>query len=139
MKIEILIPSLAELFQNGCPVQLALKGKSWFKSQLGNYAKEKGIYILYHQGVVKYIGKTDGPSMSFGMRLRREFQESASQGKHIYPKLAQLSSEYPIMAYFLTLSDVKKHILVSGGILTNENLNVIFEQVLIQVYKPEFQ
>lgn len=139
MKIDIEVPSLPELFQNGVPVHLAPKGIQWRTNQLGKFAKEKGVYLIYHEGVVKYIGKTDGPSMSYGMRLRREFQEGASQGRHIYPKLAQLSSSHPIMVYFCTLNDVRKYVTSTEGEIGDNNRNAIFEQVLIQIYSPEFQ
>src|ERR1035437_9798975 len=64
--------------------------------------KDGDVTIARHYGgSIKYVGKSGSPSMSYGMRLRREFQETASGGKHIYPKLALLS--------------VPPDIMVSGG------------------------
>ena len=137
--IKIEVPSLAELLQNGVEVKVAPQGIKWSDQQFLEYAKEKGVYIIYHGGAVKYIGKTDGPSMYFAKRLRREFSESASQNKHNYPKLRNLVTPPPIMVYFITSKEIRKLITSQSVELSDENRNAIFEQVLIQVYKPEFQ
>ena len=71
---------------------IAIKGVTWKASCLGECAKENGVYIIHHGGSIVYVGKTGSPTMSYGDRLRREFQEGASSGRHIFPKLAALST-----------------------------------------------
>ena len=79
--IEIDLPEREEIIQSGCPVPIARRGERWNSSCLGAMSKEKGVYVIHHNETVIYVGKTDGRSMGFGMRLRREFQENAAQGK----------------------------------------------------------
>ena len=55
------------------------------------------MYVIHHAGVIKYVGNTNGPTISSGERLRRQFQQGASSGKHNYPKLAWLPSPPDIM------------------------------------------
>jgi hypothetical protein len=64
---------------------------AWTESCLSESAKLTGVYVIHHGGSIKYVGKTGSPSMSYGMRLRREFQETASSGKDIYLELALLA------------------------------------------------
>jgi hypothetical protein len=47
--------------------------------------------MIHHAGAIKYVGKTDAPTMSYGTRLRREFAESTSSRRHNYPKLVLLA------------------------------------------------
>lgn len=97
------------------------------------------MYIIHHAGKVKYVGKTDRASMSFGMRRRREFQESASGGRHIFPKLAALSVPPDLGVSLLPASAIRRLVTLTGTALTDAQLIPIYEAVLIQVYKPEFQ
>lgn len=101
MRLTIDIPDPQEAMSHACLVPLAKRGISWRASCLGENAKETGVYVIHHAGSIKYVGKTDAPTMSFAMRLRREFQEAAS-GKHIHPKLALLSTPPEIMASFFS-------------------------------------
>ena len=80
MKIEVNIPSKDEVLANGLEIHLAPKGESWLESSLGPHAKHQGVYVIHHAGVVKYVGKTDGQSMTFAVRLRRALQETAAHG-----------------------------------------------------------
>lgn len=98
-----------------------------------------GVYVIHHAGDIKYVGKTNGPAMSLGMRLRREFQESASGGKHIYPKLASLVAPPSIMVSFFPAAAIQELIQVSGMKLGSVQIIEIFEAVLIQAYEPAFQ
>ena len=77
--------------------------------------------------------------MTFGMRLRREFQESASQRKHIYPKLERLTVPPPIKVYILPTGEVRELVRASDTTLTDIQCIEILECALIQVFKPEFQ
>lgn len=139
VKIEVEIPGKDKVLAGGYSVPLARKGDTWSGKSLGHYAKDKGVYIIHHAGTVKYVGKTDRPSMSFGMRLRREFQETASQRRHIYPKLEALKVPPEIKVYFFTSEEIRG--LVSGTSipLTDMQRIAIFETALVQVYEPEFQ
>jgi hypothetical protein len=77
--------------------------------------------------------------MSFGMRLRREFQESASGGKHIYPKLASLVDPPAIMVSLFSAADIDGFVRSSDLKLNVYQAIDIFEAVLIQAYQPDFQ
>ncbi len=139
MRLEIEIPPKEQVMADGCPVALALKGGSWSQSCLGSKAKEIGVYVIHHGGTVKYVGKTNGPSMSFGVRLRREFQESASRGEHLYPQLITLTQPPPIMVSLFAATDIKKLVRVVGASLSDHQSIEIFEAVLIHLYQPDFQ
>ena len=139
MKVHITVPSEDQLLSHSVVVKIALKGQSWSQDQLGEYAKRQGIYVIHHRERIIYIGKTDGSTMTFGMRLRREFQETASQGKHIYPKLASLAIPPDIRVSFLTLPQI--HHLVDSEETTIDDIakTGILEQTLICIYNPELQ
>lgn len=139
MKVHIQVPANEELLTRGLIVRCAPKGYPWSEGQLGKYAKSKGVYIIHHASSIIYVGKTDSPTMTFGMRLRREFQETASARRHIYPKLEQLATPPEILVSFLTLPEVQE--LVQGEEVTLDAYVkiAILEQTLIGVYKPEFQ
>ena len=104
--IQIHIPSVIEITQEGIPIHLARRGESWSQAQLKEFTRKQGVYVLHQSGTVLYVGKTDGPTMTFGVRLRREFQETASGGRHIYPKLIQLPSD-PIRVSFVPLERIQ--------------------------------
>ncbi len=125
--------------KGGYSVPLARKGDTWSEESLGQFAKDQGVYVIHHDGVVKYVGKTDGPSMSFGMRLRREFQETASQRRHIYPKLEALKVPPDIKGYFFPAERIRSLVSADVTTMTDTQRIEIFEVVLAQVYKPEFQ
>lgn len=139
MKLDIAVLPQSELLSPACSVRIARRGESWSESCLGSGAKDQGVYVIHHAGKIKYVGKTDGASMSFGARLRREFQESASGGRHIFPKLAALSVPPDISVCLLSADAVRKLISVEGMALTDAQLIPIYEAVLIQAYRPEFQ
>ena len=120
-------------------MKLAPKGKSWSEKQLADNAKNQGVYILVRGRQILYVGKTDGPSMTFGVRLRREFQESAAQGKHVYKKLTQPSTDAEISVAFLPTSEVQELVQCEGFCLNHQGKIAILEQALIQSYQPEFQ
>jgi hypothetical protein len=139
MEVEVRVPEKGEALAQGLIVPLARKGTRWAAASLGSHEKDQGVYVVHHDGEVKYVGKTDGPSMYFGMRLRREFQETASQRRHIYPKLEALEVPPDIMVSLFPVEVIRNFIFVDGIGLTDHGLIAIFEAVLIQAYKPEFQ
>jgi hypothetical protein len=139
MRVETEIPPKEQVIRDGCPVILSRKGIKWTESRLGKMAKEMGVYVIHHGGNIKYVGKTGSPSMSFGMRLRREFQQSASAGKHIYPKLASLTVPPEIMVSFFPSATVEKLVRASGMDLGTLGAIEILETILIQAYHPDFQ
>jgi len=139
MKIEIKIPPREMILSGGKVVCLATRGKSWSERQLGDYAKDTGVYVIHHAGSVKYVGKTNRPSMSFGMRLRREFQEKASQRRHIYPKLEKLTVPPPIYVFFFGMRDVCNLVKTEDAKIDDVGKIEIFEQALLHSLKPEWQ
>lgn len=128
-----------QILKSARPVPIARRGESWSEACLGPEAKNQGVYVIFHGDKVIYIGKTDGPSMSFGMKLRREFQETASGGRHIYPKLAALATPPIIQASMLSTHEIRKLVSLNGLALTDADLIPPCEAVLIAAYKPIFQ
>jgi hypothetical protein len=139
MRLTIDIPEPQEAISHACPVPLAARGVRWSESCLGQNAKETGVYVIHHSGLIKYVGKTDGPSMSYGMRLRREFQETASSGKHNYPKLALLSMPPEIMVSVFSSKVIDALVKAEGFTLNPWGRVEVFEVALIHAYDPEFQ
>ncbi len=139
MQIAFTVPQPQDLLKSACPVPIARRGGSWSETCLGSGAKNQGVYVIFHGDSVIYVGKTDGPSMSFGMRLRREFQETASGGRHIYPKLAALTVPPGIQVSMLSTSDIRKLVSINSLSLTDAELIPPCEANLIAAYKPRFQ
>lgn len=139
MTLTVTIPRIEEVLNAGVPVPVARKGQRWSGDCLGSHAKDRGVYVIHHSGHVKYVGKTDGPTMSFGMRLRREFQETAAKGRHIYPKLERLTVPPDIKVFFFAAGRVGDLVSPEGFLLKDTQTIAILETVLIQVWNPEFQ
>lgn len=139
MRLIVEIPDRQEATSHACPVPLAQRGVRWSESCLGQNAKEAGVYVIHHAGVIEYVGKTDAPTMSYGIRLRREFQETASSGKHNYPKLALLSVPPEIMVSFFPSKAIDSLVIAEGFELNAWGKVEVFETVLIHAYGPEFQ
>jgi len=139
MRLIIDIPEPKETMSQACAVPLATRGMRWSESCLGQSAKETGVYVIHHCGVIKYVGKTDAPTMSFGMRLRREFHETASSGKHNYPKLALLSVPPKIMVSFFPSKAIDALVKTEGLTIDTWGKVEVFEMALIHAYAPEFQ
>jgi hypothetical protein len=139
MRLTIDIPDPNDVVSKGCPVPLAPDGTRWSESCLGKNAKETGVYVIHHAGIIKYVGKTDSPSMSYGMRLRREFQESASSGKHNYPKLSLLRVPPDVMVSFFPATAINALVQAEGVTLDIVGKIQVFEIALAHAYDPEFQ
>lgn len=139
MKVEVHIPTREEVLASGVAVPIAREGESWSPKGLGSLKDEQGVYVIHHAGRVKYVGKTDGPSMTFGARLRREFQQTASQGRHIYPKLETLKTPPEIKVVFYTARSIRDLVSVTGTAFDDQQRTVIFEAALTQAYGPDFQ
>jgi hypothetical protein len=139
MKIEIALPDADEIITQGCPVPIARRNETWSATCLGSMKKERGVYVIHHAGRIKYVGKTDGPTMDFGTRLRREFQETASGNKHNYPKLNALIIPPTIMVHCFPGSVIKQRIKTDGKELSSFQLIGIFETAMIYHLDPEFQ
>jgi len=139
MRLTIDIPKSHDATSRCCPVPLAVRGVKWSALCLGQDAKETGVYVIHHAGVIKYVGKTDAPTMSFGMRLRREFQETASSGKHNYPKLALLTRPPDIMVSVFPSEAIDALVKAEGFTLNAWGKVEVFETALIHAYDPEFQ
>lgn len=139
MKLDLIIPSTEQVLTGGLSVPVARRGQRWSETCLGRYAKEQGVYVIHHAERVKYVGKTDGPTMSFGMRLRREFQENASEGRHIFPKLAGLRVPPDIKVFFFVSEEIRDLVVPTGLTLADTQRIAVLETALIQVWKPDFQ
>jgi len=139
MQIQFSVPPSQSLLTAALPVPIAKRGESWSEACLGPNKKNQGVYVIFHGEQVIYVGKTDGPSMSFGMRLRREFQETASSGRHIYPKLAALTTPPDIHVSMLSTLEIRKMVSLSDLVLSDADLIGPCETILIAAYKPAFQ
>jgi hypothetical protein len=106
--VKIEIPDKEQILTAGCEVVVAGLGGTWKESCLGQKAKERGVYVIHHRKNIVYVGKTNGPTMSFGMRLRREFQATAPAGWHIYPLLSSLTVPPSIMVSLFTADELRK-------------------------------
>lgn len=139
MKVYIEVPPREETLEKSVVVTLAPKGHSWSEKQLGEYSKQRGVCVLHQRGRAIYVGKTDGRKMTFGIRLRRECQETAAQGRHVYPKLVERRSKGDIAASFIPMSKIRTLVSGEGVVLDDIATTRILEQTLIQAYKPELQ
>jgi hypothetical protein len=139
MRLTIDIPDPQQAVSQACPVPLAIKGVTWKESCLGKQGKESGVYIIHHGGAIVYVGKTGSPGMSFGLRLRREFQQTASSDRHIYPKLASLTVPPDIMVSFFCSKDIDRLVNAEGITLNGFEKIEIFETAAIHAYLPGFQ
>jgi hypothetical protein len=137
--IEIDLPEANEIISQGCPVPIARKGEPWKASCLGAMSKRKGVYVLHHAGQIIYVGMTEKPSMDFGTRLRREFQESASQGRHIFGKLCLLPTPPAIMAHFYTHDEIRERMRFNGSIPRPDWMVALFEMAMISHLVPHLQ
>lgn len=140
MRIEIKIPPVEQVVQKGKIVKVAMKGKRWSQNQLGEYAWEKGVYIIHHNKKVKYVGTAFGRTteMTFGKRLRREFQETADKQKFIFPKLAKLCPPN-IKVTFFPLAKLREFVRAHGLKLNNYTRAILVERAMIRAYRPSFQ
>jgi hypothetical protein len=139
MKLEIEVPDAGEILKEGCIVPIARKNEKWSSACLGGMQKEKGVYVIHHAGKIMYVGKTDGPTMNFGTRLRRELQETASQNKHIYPRLSALPVPPDIIVHCFPLSVIKQMVKATDRELLSFQLIGMFETAMIYHLEPEFQ
>src|ERR1700721_2793476 len=76
--------------------------------------------------------------MSFGTPLRREFQQTASSDRHIYPELALLNVPPAIMVSFFSGKDIEKLVITEGMTLNSFEKIEIFESAAIHAYGPAF-
>ena len=78
--------------------------------------------------------------MSFGMRLRRHFQESAA-GEHTYPRFAAIGTPPAIQVSLFGLSEIKKFVILDKHIEEPWLTEIVplFESALIVALEPEFQ
>ena len=138
MTITIKLPNKEKVLRNSIDVKLASTGMKWSEIDLGDDRKKVGVYVIHHNNRIKYVGKTSGKKMSFGVRLRRHFQEKAA-GKHTYPRLESLHTPPSIQVSLFTLKEIKKYISCSIYEPRPADLIALFESALITSLKPEFQ
>lgn len=140
MSFSIEIPTFKAILQRGLPITLAPRGSSWSELSLGHARGEIGVYVIHHDGAIKYVGKTSGRKMSFGIRLRRHFQEAAA-GDHTYPRLAEINTPPEIQVSLFSLSEILEFVTFRKEIKGPWLSEVIplFESALIVALEPEFQ
>jgi hypothetical protein len=140
MRFSIEIPTRTTILEKGIAVALAPRGSSWSADPLGEQRKEIGVYVIHHNGSIKYVGKTNGRKMSFGVRLRRHFQESAA-GEHTYPRFADIDTPPEIQVSLFGLNEIKKLVTFEKQIEEPWLTEAIplFEAALIVALEPEFQ
>lgn len=131
---------MTAILEKGLPVALAPRGSSWSELPLGEQRNEIGVYVVHHNGVIKYVGKTNGKKMSFGMRLRRHFQESAA-GEHTYPKFKEIDTPPEIKVSLFGLNEILKFVTFQKEIKEPwiKEVVLLFEAALIVALEPEFQ
>ncbi len=137
--ITVEAPPVPDILRRGIPVPIARAGERWSESSLGRYAKLKGVYVIHHAGRIEYVGMTERNAMYFGMRLRREFTESGSGRRHIYPKLEALEVPPEIMVSFFPPDEVRDLVTPIGTAPTDTHLIAVLEAAWIGAYQPEFQ
>ena len=140
MRLDVTTPAKSTVVNRGMPVRVAPNGSSWSELSLGEARSEVGVYIIHHRGVIKYVGKTSGPSMNFGIRLRRHFQQRAA-GKHTYPRLAAMKTPPDIQVSLYDLQEILTFVSYKGIGRSVDSAGVIqlFEAALIISLKPDFQ
>jgi hypothetical protein len=140
MKFEISMPSIESILERGINVPISPKGHSWNQGVLGEKSRSKGVYIIHQHKNIQYVGKTSGDKMSFGMRLRRHFQEVAA-GKHTYPRLLALSETGPIQVSLFDIGEILELIRTESkkSILWTKDYISLFEAGLIITLEPKFQ
>ena len=135
MNVTLSVPTKAQVVNGGFPVHIAGLGASWSESQLGDYADRSGVYILHSAGAILYVGRTiTGESGTFGKRLRRHFQQGASQNSQVHQLLVAQKTE--IRAYLLDLDDISMMIDAASMSLPDDRKALVMEQVLIGIYRP---
>jgi len=137
MRIEITIPTLEQVLQQGRDVPVVPRGTKWKSSCLGVGAKLTGVYVIHHGGEVKYIGKTNGLTMHFAKRLRKHFHETS--GGDIYPKLASLSVPPQVRVTLFPLHEIDKLVGLREGKLGKAQKAEIFETAMIMALNPILQ
>jgi hypothetical protein len=109
--------------------------KSWYQTQLGDYAKQSGVYIHHIKNEILYVGQTSKNKKwgTFHVRLRRECQPKAASNSNLYKLLFQNKQGLKTTLY--NFDEIDK--MFSGQIkLTQERMTLIVEQYMIAAYKP---
>jgi hypothetical protein len=136
MEIKVKIPIKADIVFQGFPVTTSPAGTTWKKEQLGDYANRSGVYVHHCEGKILYVGKTTtGQWGTFSERLRREFQEKASNNSSLYQLL--LGQTKVIRTFLLDLDDIDMMVDSGSVQMTKERKALIMEQILIGVFLPE--
>lgn len=135
MNISLSVPTKAQVISGGFPLSCAGANESWAKSQLGAYGDRSGVYVLHSAGAILYVGKTTtGDFGTFGERLRRHCQFSASQNSRVHQLIVTQTA--PVYAYLLDLEDISMMIDAASMTLSPERKALVMEQVPIGVYQP---
>lgn len=136
MKITIDLPSKEEIFSKGIFVKIAQAKESWEKSQLGDYADQRGVYIHHANEKILYVGQTtkEGEWGNFAERLRREFQESSSQNSSLYQLLQETKDDNKVVLF--PLDEIDKMVQTQGFSCSQERKALLLEQALIAVLEP---
>jgi excinuclease UvrABC nuclease subunit len=135
LTITIRVPEAAAIMDGGLPVATAGAGDSWSKVQLGEYEARRGVYIHHTSARIIYVGKaTSGRHGTFGERLRREFQERASQNSDLHQLL--VAEGAAIRTHFITFEELDAMVSGERLVVSQERKALIMEQVLIGIHDP---
>ena len=138
MNISVAIPLKADIVHSTqFPLNVVSQSSinKWSHAELGDYADKRGVYILYSDGKILYVGKTTEGNFNFGERLYRHFHHSASHKSSVHQLLA--TQQKQIYGYFLDLQDIDMMVNPGPMTLVPERKALIMEQALIGIYHPE--
>lgn len=140
MNISVVTPFRSAVVGRGIQVDLAPLGEKWSELPVGELRSSVGVYVIHHDGLIKYVGKTSGRTMNFGKRLRRHFQQSAA-GRHTYPRLAAIDRPPPIQVSLYDYESLSQFVSYrgQGNPIDRDGVIQLFEAAMIIALKPEFQ
>lgn len=137
LNISVAIPLKAHIVHSTqFPLDVVSQGSlnKWSHAELGDFADKRGVYVLYSDGKILYVGKTTEGNFNFGERLYRHFHQTASANSSLHQLLA--SQKKRIYGYFLDLQDIDMMVNPGPMVLKPERKALIMEQALIGIYSP---
>ena len=137
MEISFNVPEKQDILSKGESINVSPRGTRWTKDCLGHYADLRGVYVHHSNNEILYIGQTvKGKYGTFGERLRREFQETASQDSNLYQLLEKTQEGHQIKTACYDLDKIDGLITDSSNRLSKENKALIFEELMIGIFQP---
>ena len=138
-EIKILLKKQVEYIKERCNLKL---DKKWSREDLGERAKQKGVYIIFttKPKEIIYVGKTRGKRMDFATRLYRHVSARASSNSRVYRKLKGIDRKgVGIKVSLINSIEIEKYFSSNEKKLSDKAIIDIFEQVLIHYLHPTIQ